>query len=104
MKKYIKKEGITRGEVSISPQTQTSYGTNIWKLPEAEGEEVPSIFKTFQISASVGSTSLVSIHHVPEDKVLDVTAWIESEVLAFADKFDAGENIESQLHTLGYTL
>lgn len=111
MKKVIKKEGIVRGEVSISPQSQTSYGKNIWELPEKdvpEEEEINSsvskIHKSFQVSASIGSTSFLAIHHIPEDKILEVAEWVEGKVHEFLEAFDTGESIEYQLSALGYSI
>lgn len=112
MKKILKIDGANRGEITVVPQLSLGCSADVYVDPESgevtfddylHGESVNK-FKSFQVSARVGESSIIQVHHVPTRHVLTFVGWVEEYARQFCKDFDAGASVEAQLVDNGFTL
>lgn len=105
MRKILKIDGVNRGEITVVPQLSLGCSADIYVHPESgeirfdaylEGQTVDK-FKSFQISARVGDSSIINVHHVPSDDVLTFVDWVEQYAREFCRAFDRGTSVEAKL-------
>jgi hypothetical protein len=98
MKKLIKKDGITRGEVTISPQLNIPYH-DITGLGRITEDRV-----LYQVSGTVGYTNVISIHNVLPSGAKNVAMEVEDYVLSIINDCDTDTGTIGDLLKIGYTI
>lgn len=96
MRKTIKYNGVSIGEITVSPQSQVAYSTI------ADGPLEP--FKSYMISGSLLNTSVISIYGVPPSDVVPIAEKTEKYILSEHERALSGDGELFGLLELGFVL
>lgn len=95
MRKTVKYNGVSIGEITVSPQAQVTYSLIV------DGLEP---FKSYMIAGSLFNTSVVTIHGVPANDVVQIAKKAQDYIVSEHEKTLSGDGELYGLLELGFAL